>query len=226
MREVMLESPINYEQKCCVSFVLDVSGSMSGTPIDELNKGIQLFHEQILNDSTAANRLEVSIVTFGSTVDTIVQPSLVTNFSMPTLSTNGTTKLVDGVREGIRVVKERKKWYKDTGQPYYRSWVILITDGDPDAGQDVDGLRADINQGIKSKDFHFFAIGVQGANMKTLAHISSPDWPPASLKGLDFSSFFKWLSVSLGSSGVTGSKDGDTLKLTDPGIWMNGVPVS
>ena len=37
------EAAENYEQKCLCVLVLDVSGSMSGEPIQELNKGLQDF---------------------------------------------------------------------------------------------------------------------------------------------------------------------------------------
>jgi len=43
--------------------VIDTSGSMSGDPINELNKGLQEFHQEIQNDDTTAQRLEVAIVT-------------------------------------------------------------------------------------------------------------------------------------------------------------------
>ena len=35
------ELPINYEQKCPVVLITDVSGSMADRPIDELNKGLK-----------------------------------------------------------------------------------------------------------------------------------------------------------------------------------------
>jgi uncharacterized protein YegL len=224
--KISTESPENFQQKCCVAFVLDVSGSMSGNAIEELNKGLQEFHKEILDDSTAASRLEIAIVEFSSSVSTLIDPSLVENFSMPTLVTNGSTKLVDGVREGIQIVKTRKQWYKDTNQQYYRPWVILITDGEPDGGQDVDGLKQEIENGVNSKDFYFFAVGVENANMNTLVKLSSVKMAPAKLHGLKFKAFFEWLSASLGSSGVTGSIPDSEISFPDPRGWMAGLPVS
>jgi len=139
---------------------------------------------------------------------------------MPHLTSNGSTKLVDGVREGIKIVRSRKAWYKSTGQPYYRPWIILITDGAPDSGQDITGLSFEIKEGMSKKDFFFFALGVQGADMNLLSSISDPTMAPAKLQGLKFSEFFKWLSTSLGPSGVTGSKDGDKINLPDPANWL------
>lgn len=217
------ETPVNYEQKCCCALVFDVSGSMAGPPIDELNKGIQEFYSEIQSDSTTANRLEVAIVEFSDNVQTLVDPSLVSNFTVPTLTTKGTTKLVDGVREGISIVRARKSWYKHSGQPYYRPWIILITDGAPDPDQDVNGLANEIKDGISKKDFNFFAVGVQGADMNLLGKISDPSMAPASLSGLKFLEFFRWLSASMTT--ITTSKEGDKVDLPDPGGWMKGYSV-
>ncbi len=226
------ESPENYEQKSICCFVVDVSGSMSGSPINELNKGLQEFHSEITNDSMTANRLEIAVVEFSDIVDTIVPPSLVENFSMPNLTTKGTTKMVDGVREAISLVQSRKDWYKQTGQPYLRPWIILITDGAPDGDQDVNGLASEIENGTKNKKYVFLPIGVQGADMKVLNQIagynqdSNKNWNQMSamkLQGLKFADFFKWVSASM--SIVAGSKDGDKVNLPDPSDWMDGFQI-
>jgi uncharacterized protein YegL len=224
--EFSTESPDNYQQKCCLVLVLDVSISMKGSRIDELNKALQEFHTEIQSDSTTLDRLEIGVIEFCNTVNTLIEPSLANNFEMPYLTTKGTTKLVDGVREGISLVRARKKWYKQTGQPYYRPWIILITDGSPDSGQKVDELAKEISEGVRTNDFFFFAVGVQEADMNMLTKISDPIMPAAQLEGLKFGAFFKWLSASLGPSGVTGSKDGDKINLPNPSDWMKGFTVN
>ena len=55
----------NPENRCAVLLLLDNSGSMSGTPIKELNVGLQVFRDELFADSLAAKRVEVAIVTFG-----------------------------------------------------------------------------------------------------------------------------------------------------------------
>ncbi|ERM83063.1 hypothetical protein P872_06205 [Rhodonellum psychrophilum GCM71 = DSM 17998] len=218
-----VETPENFEQKCLCVLVLDVSGSMSGEPINQLNKGIKTFHKEILDDSTSRNRLEVCVIEFASDVNVLVEPSLVENFTMPNLITKGSTKLVDGVKEAIQKVSERKTWYKNTSQKYYRPWIILMTDGAPDSDQDVNGLASEIKQGVANKSFFFFSVGVQGANMEVLKRISSPDMEPALLEGLKFSDFFKWLSASMTT--VTSSKDGDMVNMPSPASWMKGFKI-
>jgi uncharacterized protein YegL len=211
------ESPENYEQKCLCVLVLDISGSMAGSPIDQLNQGLKDFQKELQNDFVAAQRIEVSIVTFGSTVETVVQPKLSADFEMPTLKTSGSTKLVDGVRMAINVAEERKNWYKSTGQTYYRPWVMLITDGEPDSDQDVVGLSSEIRNKVDNKGFSFYAVGVDGYNHSKLSQICHPLTPPLPLKGLAFNELFKWLSASI--SLVSKSVEGQQLHLPPAGGW-------
>ena len=209
-------SPENYEQKCLCVLVLDVSGSMEGDPIRQLNTGLQEFRKEILNDFVATQRLEVSIVAFGSKAEVVQEPALVDNFLMPSLTVYGTTKLVDGVRAAIKIVETRKAWYKNTGQTYYRPMIVLITDGEPDSDQDVAGLSLEISNAIQAKKFTFYSLGVDNYNHQRLTQIcSSP--PPLPLNGHKFGEFFKWLSNSIGI--ITKSTEGDKLLLPPVSDW-------
>jgi len=211
------ETPNNYEQKCLCTLVLDTSGSMSGQPIRELNRGLQEFYAAIEEDLIAANRLEVSIITFGSNIKTIQDPALIDNFDMPTLNVGGTTRMVDAVRQAMRKTEERKQWYKETGQPYYRPIMVLITDGEPDRDQDVDGLSKEVKEGVDNKKFTFWGLGVKGFNQNILNHICPENAPALPLSGYKFSEFFKWLSNSIGI--ITKSKEGESIELPPVSDW-------
>lgn len=211
------ETPDNYEQKCLCVLVLDTSGSMAGEPIKQLNRGLQDFYMAVEEDMIAANRLEVSIVTFGSQVKTTQEPSLIDNFRMPSLRPSGTTKLVDAVRLAMDSIENRKRWYKETGQPYYRPIMVLITDGEPDYDQDIDGLSIEIDDAVNNKKFTFFGLGVKGYNHKKLSQICPVLTPPLPLEGYRFSEFFKWLSNSI--SVITKSKDGENINLPPVSGW-------
>ena len=163
------KTPENSQQKCPVVFILDVSGSMVGAPINELNKGLQAFKSAIQNDSTAAARLDVAVVSFDSETRVEHDFGLINNdYQMPVLESRGSTAMVDAVRMGLQLIDGRKKWYKSSGQTYYRPYVILITDGYPDPNQDIEGLAAEIKKGTTNKAYNFWPIAVEGADTSVL----------------------------------------------------------
>ncbi len=213
------EGAENYEQKCLCVLVLDVSGSMRGTPIIELNKGLQDFYDEISSDDTTKQRLEIALIEFNHDVNRTLAPALVENFTMPTLEAAGSTALVDAVNEAIDLVADRKAWYKSTNQAYYRPWIILMTDGEPDDGQDIETLSQRIQKDTLEKRYVFLPIGVEGANMKVLQKLQG-NIPAMKLKGTKFSSFFKWLSASMGT--VVTAEEGQQVDLTNGASdWMS-----
>ena len=215
------EEPENYEDRCLCVLCLDVSGSMGGAKIKQLNQGLQTFYNDIVGDpnnpadAVTSNRLEVSIVTFNSTVRCVQEPELLKNVAMPTLTASGGTDLVGGIEKAIEKVNERKAWYKQTGLNYYRSYIVLMTDAEANANESI---RDDIKRGVDGKGFQFWPIGVQGANMSVLQAIAHPDTPPVMLKGFNFVEFFQWLSNSM--STITKSQQGQTVPLPSPTGWM------
>jgi uncharacterized protein YegL len=194
------EAVQNYAQKCCVALVLDTSGSMDGQGISQLNQGIQAFFDEIRNDTAnLGQKLEIGVITFDTTVERICEPKLAEFIDLPALAAQGSTRMVDGVREGINMVRQRKDWYKSTGQRYYRPWIIMITDGAPDDDQKghLMALASEIQQGMEKKEFCFMAIGVDGAEVSVLQTISNSEIPPRMISGLKFAAFFKWLSSTI-----------------------------
>ena len=55
----------NPEPRCPCLLLLDVSGSMAGEPIAELNAGLKAFRDELAADELAGKRVEVACMTFG-----------------------------------------------------------------------------------------------------------------------------------------------------------------
>ena len=55
----------NPEPRVPCVLIVDTSTSMQGPRIDELNKGLQAYKQELLADPLASKRVEVAIVTFG-----------------------------------------------------------------------------------------------------------------------------------------------------------------
>lgn len=204
------ESYNNQEPKCLVTLVLDTSFSMEKDPILSLNEGLIQFSEWVKRDPVARKRIEVGIITFDSEVRCIQEPALVDDFVMPTLVVKGTTKMADGIKAAINFTEARKDWYKKNKLDYYRPFVILITDGQPDSDQDMVAIAADIQIGGQGRHFVFMPIGIPtGYDPKLLKDISQPEYPPLPMNWEDFGKFFKWLSKSMGSVSKS-AKDAET----------------
>lgn len=216
----------NFEQKCLCVLVLDTSYSMeipeSPKPIDELNEGLKRFQKELLNDKVTRDRLEVAIVTFDSNVKTVQKPSLLTDFEMPTLTCDGTTCMVDGISEAIDIVEDRKQYYKSHGIPYYRPWIVMMTDGYPDDDQDVDGMSSRIKEAHQHKEFVFMGVGVgDDISEDALRKLAQSDFPPMKMQAVKFCEFFTWLSNSM--SGVSNSAPGSEVTIPKPEEWIDAM---
>ncbi|MDM8549758.1 VWA domain-containing protein [Desulfobacterales bacterium HSG2] len=203
----------NPEARCPCILLLDVSSSMSGAPINELNEGLAIFQQALQQDDLASVRVEVAIISFGSSVS-VEQDFITANqFQAPMLSSSGMTPMGQAIHSSLDMIHERKDVYKQNGVPYYRPWVFLITDGAPTDEWQSAAQR--VRQAEAGKSVAFFAVGVQGANMATLNQISIRQ--PLLLTGLEFGEMFVWLSASLSS--VSHSQVGEQVPLQSPAGW-------
>ena len=218
----------NPEPRCAVGLLMDTSGSMHGKPIAVLNDGLKEFHAALKADRLASLRVEVAVVTFGGSVRALNVAKdgnveipfdaeqafvIADNFHPPVLAANGETPMGEAVRRALALLRDRKDIYKRNGVDYFRPWIFLITDGNPtDAGWESAAEQA--RQEEQRKGTLLYAVGVEKADMKTLAKFSDQR-PPLKLKGLAFRELFQWLSKSL--TAVAQSRPGEQAPLPPVG---------
>lgn len=205
----------NPEPRCPCVLLLDVSGSMGGDPIQQLNEGLRVFKDSLMQDDLAAKRVEVAIVTFGGSVTVAQEFVTVDQFTPPTLAASGGTPMGSAMLQALDLVRDRKADYKAHGIAYYRPWVFLITDGAPTDGAIWQSAAQRVKQEEQNKGVAFFAVGVAGADMGVLSQLSTRQ--PLILQGLKFAALFEWLSKSTQS--VSHSKVGEQVPLQPPTGW-------
>jgi uncharacterized protein YegL len=212
-----IEFAKNPEPRCPVVLLLDTSSSMSGKPINELNDGLVTFKQAVQQDRKASLRVEVTIITFDSYVNTVQDFITIDQFYPPILKASGSTSMGQGIESALNQLESRRETYKSYGITCYQPRIILITDGGPTDGEYWKTAAQRVRLGAED-NFLFYAVGVQGADMNTLRQIAPVNTPPVMLQGLNFKEFFKWLSDSMVV--VSQSKIGEQVSLPPINNWV------
>jgi uncharacterized protein YegL len=218
---------INTEKRVPLVLLLDTSDSMSGAPIGQLNEGLTVLRDALLEDSDARHRVEVALVAFGGSpqvrdlktghgvvYDTSQAFVSAESFTPPKLSVNGATPMASALLKALEIVDERKQYYKSEDLAYFRPWVMLITDGAPTDGNDAwKQAVQQVQAAQRDKKVALFPIGVETADMNKLNELGSAK----KLQGIRFKELFVWLSASVGVLLDSGDDDKQVqLPSTDP----------
>ena len=205
----------NPEPRCPCVLLLDTSASMTGSPIQALNDGLETFRDNLITDDLAKKRVEVAIISFDYQVKIVQEFITADQFENPVLTAQGQTYMGTAINKALDMIAARKSEYRNNGITYYRPWVFLITDGEPQGESEkvVKEAGVRIKEEEDNKHVAFFAVGVEGANMDRLGEIVQRT--PLKLRGLDFREMFIWLSASMQQ--VSHSKVDEQVALPPPG---------
>lgn len=198
-----------------VCLCLDVSGSMDGAPIKELNEGVGQFFAEVRNNKLAKYSADICIITFGSSVQKLVDFRSVDKQVIPVLEANGATPMGEAVRLALDTLELRKREYQTVGVDYYQPWLVVMTDGQPT--DDLSEAIQRVHEMVNARKLTVFPIGI-GANAD-LVQLGkfSPNRGPLRLKGLAFAEFFAWLSKSIVRTSSTSV--GDKVDLPPVADW-------
>jgi uncharacterized protein YegL len=205
----------NPEPRCPCVLLLDTSGSMKGEPIAALNEGLRAFRNDLVKDPLASRRVEVAVITFNSNVEIIQDFVTADQFEPPVLVAEGMTMMGGAIHQALDLIQARKAQYRANGIAYYRPWVFMITDGEPQGESDtvVEQAAQRIRDDESNKRVVFFAVGVEKANMVRLEELAVRT--PVKLIGLNFVEMFVWLSRS--TQAVSHSRVDEQVALPPPG---------
>lgn len=151
--------------------LLDISGSMSGKPIKQLNKAIKQYKDEIGEDYKTEKAVDISIVTFGDGDATIEQSFAEISDWQPTeLSAGGNTPMCEALIKGVNHMEEYRNKLNDNNTPTKKGLVWVLTDGKPtddnkswkNSNTDTywDKAKSLVKQGTDKGDLLFYFVGI------------------------------------------------------------------
>lgn len=202
--DIKVSSILNSEMKCLCVLLLDVSGSMK-LCINSLNEAIESFIRDLSKGINGFNEyskdcIELSIIQFDKDVKVLLPPSSINRKTkIPILKVRGlTTNTFAALDTAFEIIEKRKEIYRQFGISYYRPWIILLTDGNPNplSTDILNKYAKSIANDISSQKYMLTAIGIgENIDKEILSKLSAGNYSMIQRGG--FSKFFQFLSASI-----------------------------
>ncbi len=181
-----------------VYLVLDISGSMSGEPIEAVKNGVQVLVSTLRQDPYALETAFLSVITFDTSARQVVPLTELSMFQMPDIKATGTTSL--GQALSLLANKVSTEVAKTTAEVKgdWKPLVFLMTDGEP-----TDNWQNGLND-FKNQKFGMVvacAAG-SGANTTILKQITEVVVQLDTADSATIKAFFKWVSASVSTPGL------------------------
>ena len=206
-----------------IYFLVDVSESMVGEPIEQVQNGMRTIIQELRVDPYALETAYLSIITFDSTAKQVAPLTELSAFQQPNIEANGCTALGEALTLLANRVDQEVTKTTAEQKGDWKPLVFIMTDGVP---------TDDINKGLAEFKKRKFGMVVacaagQGADTRILKQITECVVQLDTADSATIKSFFKWVSasVSAGSMKVedTGTDVGTMSELPPPPPEVNIV---
>ena len=131
-----------------VVLLLDVSSSMSGEKIDNLNKAVEDMLGAFAQEEKMETEILVSVITFGNQVDLHVPYTKASQVQWQALQADGMTPMGTALKMAKAMIDDKNT----TPSRAYRPTIVLVSDGQPNDDWEKP-LEDFISKGRSSKCF-------------------------------------------------------------------------
>lgn len=195
-----------------VYFLIDVSESMIGEPILNVEEGLATIINQLKKDPFALETVFVAIIVFAGKSQNLVPLIEISQFYPPKLPIGGGTSLGEAFDFLMKEIDENivKTTFNQKGD--WKPIVFLLTDGKPT--DDYEKALTTWNQKYKSK-INLIAVSFgTNANLNILGRFTENVLLFNSSTQEDYKKFFKWVTASIRNSSQSISEaNNDSVKL-------------
>lgn len=195
-----------------IYFLIDVSESMVGTPIEQVQEGIRTIIQSLRTDPYALETVFVSVIVFAGKAKVLTPLTEIYKFYPPKFPIGGGTSLGKGLECLMDDIDSnvQKTTLEQKGD--WKPIIFLFSDGNPTDNYADSFCRWNDRYRLRC---NLVAVSI-GNNLDVLTFAQITD-DILLLKDTDpesFRQFFKWVTASIKSSSMSISDQGcDTLKL-------------
>ncbi|MDR2755950.1 MAG: VWA domain-containing protein [Planctomycetaceae bacterium] len=195
-----------------VILLLDVSSSMSGSKIDNLNKAVQEMLNSFAQEEKMETEILVSIITFGAQVFLHTPLTKASEVRWKTMIADGMTPMGTALKMAKAMIEDKN----EIPPRAYRPTVVLVSDGQPNDDWE-NPLDDFINNGRSAKcDRMAMAIGIDADHTVLTRFVEGTMNPLFSAnQASKIHEFFKRVTMSV-TMRTKSKKPNESILLTNP----------
>ena len=210
----------------------DSSISMDGLPIENVNKSINRFANDVCKDPKAAGQVDVAVIGFNESPYIEQNWRPITEMNQVNFVAGGGTNISAALEKGVEMLRERGHLYEDVGIEVKMPYLILITDG---YGGDVTEIAKVIKKRTADRKMKLWVLAVKGYDKNTVAQLTDGKrvFELVNEDGYDFSEFFDFMAVSIKAVSTSApgqdtvsvksniGREGSACRVPDLDNWLN-----
>ena len=199
-----------------IFLVLDVSESMAGPALKDLENGMELLQKALMSDPMALETVYISVISFAGMARVVTPLTYILDFTPPKLSVGAGTNLSEALKCLMKEIDTNVKKSTPEVKGDWKPLIFILTDGTPN-----DNYQTTIQQ-WKSKYGKYSVVAVlmgEHSDATALKLLTENVIVFKNASSESFKSFFKWVSASvqtsskeLGTNGKTSIDDMERIR--------------
>lgn len=181
-----------------VYLLIDTSGSMKGEPIESVKVGLEAMIASLRQDPFALESVNISIITFDSSVNQLLPLTELENLQLPEIVTpdSGPTHFGAALELLCKVVDKEVQLSTPDRKGDWMPLLFIMTDGKP---SDIQLYNQMIPE-VKKRHFASVIACAAGMHARTepLKLLTDQVYSLDTVDSSTFKQFFKWVSDSIG----------------------------
>lgn len=180
-----------------IFLVLDVSESMAGKAIDDVQSGIKMLTDALMSDPFAMETVYISVIAFAGKAKTITPLTYVMDFIPPKLPIGSGTNLSDALKVLMHEIDTNVKKNTPETKGDWKPLIFILTDGTPNDNYKATAARWKMNYGKYST---IAVLMGENSDATALKSITDNVLVFKETTKESYQAFFKWVSSSIQTS--------------------------